>query len=111
MPFPETIRALPKSDLFGASVYIHDDGRTQVLFIEVPSSHPAVVVPTHTHAVEWGFVAEGAIDMTIGGVVERHGAGRSHLIPAEVPHSFRFEPGTCSVHFFPERRVPVPGRS
>jgi hypothetical protein len=32
----------------------------------------------------------------------------THWIPAQVPHSFRFAPGTSSVHYFVERRVPVP---
>ncbi|HZY70678.1 MAG TPA: cupin domain-containing protein [Thermoplasmata archaeon] len=111
MPFPDTVRALPRTELSGAPVYVHDDGRTQVLFIEVPPGRPAVVVPTHTHGLEWGFVSEGAIEMTIDGRVELHRAGETHVIPAQIPHSFRIEPGTCSVHFFAERRVSFPPRS
>ncbi|MCI4350235.1 MAG: cupin domain-containing protein [Thermoplasmata archaeon] len=108
MPFPATIRALPRSELFGAHVYVHDDGRTQVLFIEVEPAMPLVEVPTHTHGLEWGFVAEGAIEMMIDGRSELHTAGSTHLIPAQVPHSFRFRPGTCSVHVFDERRIRLP---
>jgi mannose-6-phosphate isomerase-like protein (cupin superfamily) len=110
VPFPATVKALPQSDLFGARVYVHDDGRTQVLFIEVEANGPAVEVPTHTHGLEWGFVAEGAIEMTLGDQVETHQAGATHLIPAQLPHSFRFRPGTCSVHYFDERRVKLPSR-
>jgi mannose-6-phosphate isomerase-like protein (cupin superfamily) len=108
MPFPETIRALPKTDLSGADVYVHDDGRTQVLFIEVGPTNPPVEVPTHTHGLEWGFVAEGQIEMVVGDHRETHRAGDTHLIPAQRPHSFRFSPGTCSVHYFGERRVALP---
>lgn len=108
VPFPAGVRQLPRSALGGADVFIHDDGRTQILFIEVPVTQPAVTVPTHTHDVEWGIVVEGTIEMTIDGQVERHSAGSTHLIPAGVPHSFRFEPGTSSVHYFVERRVPLP---
>ncbi|MCI4319395.1 MAG: cupin domain-containing protein [Thermoplasmata archaeon] len=108
MPFPATVRALPQSDLFGARVYVHDNGRSQVLFIEVDPRGPAVEVPTHTHGLEWGFVAEGAIEMTLGGTRELHEAGATHVIPAQLPHSFRFRPGTSSVHFFDERRVTLP---
>ncbi len=110
MPFPASIRALPKSNLAGADVFVHDNGRTQVLFIEVPSDRAEVVVPTHTHDVEWGFVVEGAIDMTLGDTVERHAAGSTHWIPAQLPHSFRFHPGTASVHYFVERRVRLTDR-
>ncbi len=111
MPFPPSIRALPRTDLGGADVYVHDGGGTQVLFIELPADRPAVTVPTHTHDVEWGIVVEGEIEMTVGERTERHGPGATHLLPAGQPHSFRFAPGTCSVHYFPERRVPLPGRS
>lgn len=105
MPFPETVRRLPKTSLAGADVYVHDAGTTQVLFIEVPAGHPAVTVPTHTHDAEWGFVVEGSIEMIFPDRTERHLPGQTHWIPSQVPHSFRFAPGTSSVHYFVERRV------
>ena len=108
MAFPESVRRLPRTSLAGADVYVHDNPTSQILFIEVPGDRPAVLVPTHTHDVEWGIVVEGEIEMTIGGRVERHVAGMVHLIPAQVPHSFRFRPGTSSVHYFVERRVSLP---
>lgn len=112
MPFPESVRRLPRASLAGAEVFVHDAGTTQILFIEVPAGHPEVVVPTHTHDVEWGVVVEGEIEMTFGDRVERHGAGATHHIPAGRPHSFRFRPGTSSIHYFVERRVePHPGPS
>jgi quercetin dioxygenase-like cupin family protein len=108
MPFPETIRRLPHVNLSGADVYVHDDGSTQVLFMEVPEGRPEAIVPRHTHGLEWGIVVEGAIEMQLGDREELHAAGAPHLIPAGLPHSFRFRPGTCSVHYFAERRVPLP---
>ena len=108
MPFPVGVRTLPKADLAGADAYVHDNGSTQVVFLEVPVGRPEVVVPTHTHDVEWGIVVEGMIEMTLGDRLERHGPGSTHLIPSQLPHSFRFQPGTCSIHYFVERRVPVP---
>ncbi|MEM0129765.1 MAG: cupin domain-containing protein [Thermoplasmata archaeon] len=110
MPFPEPVRRLPKTTLAGIDVYVHDAGGTsQVLFMELPAGRAEVTVPTHTHDVEWGIVVEGSIAMTIDGRTEEHGPGTTHLIPARVPHSFRFRPGTSSVHYFVERRVPLPG--
>ncbi|HLY77657.1 MAG TPA: cupin domain-containing protein [Thermoplasmata archaeon] len=108
MPFPETVRRLPRSSLAGADVFVHDAGSTQVLFIEVPATHAAVIVPTHTHDAEWGIVVEGEIVMTFPDRTEIHSAGMTHWIPAQLPHSFRFVPGTSSIHYFVERRVRVP---
>ena len=107
MPFPESVHRLPHRALAGIDVYVHDDGRSQVLFMELPPDRPAAEVARHTHDVEFGIVVEGAIEMNLDGRVERHGPGSSHLIPAGLPHSFRFEPGTCSIHYFVERRVPL----
>lgn len=108
MPFPATVRTLPKTDLGGADVYVHDGPGTQVLFIELPTGRAPVTVPTHVHDDEWGIVVEGNIEMTIGERTESHGPGATHFIPRGTPHSFRFSPGTCSVHYFVERRVAVP---
>lgn len=110
MVFPPSVHQLPRTSLAGIDVYVHDDGRTQVLFMELPDGRPEAVVATHTHDVEWGVVVEGEIVMTIDGREERHRAGTTHLIPAEIPHSFRFLPGTSSVHYFVERRVALPPR-
>jgi quercetin dioxygenase-like cupin family protein len=108
MPFPETIRRLPKANLAGADVFVHDAGTTQILFIEVPPDHGPVTVPTHTHDAEWGIVVEGRISMTFHDRTETHVAGSTHWIPAQVPHSFEFASGTCSIHYFVERRVARP---
>lgn len=105
MPFPAAIRSLPYANLSGADVFVHDNGSTQVLFMEVPADRPPVRVPTHEHGVEWGVVVEGEIEMTLGGDVEAHPAGSTHLIPAGQPHSFLFRPGTSSIHYFAERRI------
>ena len=107
MPFPETVRRLPRTSLGGADVFVHDAGATQVLFIEVPRDRPPVTIPTHTHDAEWGIVVEGEITMTFPDRTEVHGPGMTHWIPAKLPHSFRFAPGTSSVHYFVERRVTV----
>lgn len=112
MPFPETIRALPYASLLGIDVYVQESAAGQVLFMELPAGRAPVVVPTHTHGEEWGIVAEGEIEMTLGDRPERHPAGAIHCIPAGLPHSFRFHPGTSSVHYFAERRVtPGPPRA
>ena len=49
-------------------------------------------MPTHTHDVEWGFVVEGAIDMTLGDTVERHAAGSTHWIRPNCPIASDFIP-------------------
>jgi len=108
MPFPPSVRALPRTSLGGADVYVHQAGTTQILFIEVPMGRSPVEVPTHTHDVEWGVVVEGRIDMTFPDRTEHHGPGDTHLIPRGVPHSFRFQPGTASIHYFVELRVNLP---
>ena len=48
MPFPPSVRSLPKTQLAGIDVYVHDDGRTQILFMELGKDRTEVVVPTHT---------------------------------------------------------------
>jgi mannose-6-phosphate isomerase-like protein (cupin superfamily) len=98
MPFPESVHRLPRTKLATADVFVHDDGTTQILFIEAP---------THVHDVEWGIVVEGEIEMTFPDRTERHGPGDTHHIPANVPHSFRFRAGTSSIHYFVEKRVDV----
>jgi quercetin dioxygenase-like cupin family protein len=105
MPFPETVRRLPKTSLFGVDVYVHDAGGTQILFLELPENRSPVTVPTHTHDAEWGIVVEGEIGMTFPDRTEIHSAGMTHWIPSGVAHSFRFAPGTSSIHYFVERRV------
>jgi quercetin dioxygenase-like cupin family protein len=105
MPFPESVRRLPKTSLAGVDVYVHDGGTSQVLFLELPVGRPAVEVPTHAHDVEYGIVVEGEIEMNLDGRRERHVAGSTHWIPKDLPHSFRFLPGTTSIHYFVERRV------
>ena len=105
MPFPESVHRLPRTKLAGLDAFVHDRPDSQVVFLEAPAGGPEVLVPTHTHDVEWGVVVEGAIEMTIDGQVELHTAGTAHLIASGVPHSFRFRPGTSSVHYFVERRV------
>ncbi len=107
MSFPEPIRRLPRASLQEATVFVHDGPGTQVLFIEAPEDRP-VTVPTHTHDVEWGFVVRGEILMDLNGRPESHPAGSEHLIPAGLPHSFRFAPGTESVHYFVEKRIALP---
>jgi quercetin dioxygenase-like cupin family protein len=107
MPFPESVHRLPRTKLATADVFVHDDGTTQILFIEAPLGQPDVVVPTHVHDVEWGIVVEGEIEMTFPDRTERHGPGATHHIPANVPHSFRFRAGTSSIHYFVEKRVDV----
>ncbi len=108
MPFPVSIRALPKTSLLGVDVYVHDNGSSQVLFMELPAERTEVVVPTHTHDVEWGIVVEGEVEITVNGKAERHGPGATHHIPANAPHSIRFTPGTSSVHHIVGRRVNLP---
>lgn len=108
MPFPESVRRLPHTTLAGLDAFVHDNGTSQILFLELPADRPEVAVPTHTHDVEWGIVVEGEIEMTIGELVQRHTAGSTHFIGSKVPHSFRFRPGTSSMHYFVERRVIVP---
>ncbi|MCI4323430.1 MAG: cupin domain-containing protein [Thermoplasmata archaeon] len=105
MPFPSTVRNLPKTNLHGIDVFVHDDGRTQVLFMELPRNRPEATVPVHTHDDEWGIVVEGEIEMNLAGQIERHGPGSTHWIQRDLPHSFRFAPGTSSIHYFIERRV------
>ncbi len=107
MPFPDSIHALPKASLLGVDVYVHDDGKSQVLFMELPAHRPEILVPTHTHDVEWGIVVEGEIEITVNGRAERHGPGETHFIPAQAPHSIRFTPGTSSVHHIVGQRVKI----
>lgn len=56
-------------------------------------------IPTHTHAVEWGFVIEGEFEITIGNEKKIYRKGDTFFVPENVPHSGYFITNTISFHF------------
>lgn len=100
MGFPDVLRRLPEGKLSaGLKARVLQGPLSQCVLVEAERE---VLVPDHVHSEEWGLVIEGEIEMMIAGKKEVHRAGDEHFIPAQVVHSFRFEPGTRSLHYFNE---------
>ena len=92
------------TDLGGGNrrkVILHTPELMQVAFsfelggIGAPHNHP------HVQA---SYIAEGAFEVTIGGVTETIGKGGSFIVPSGVVHSVRaLEPGQLIDSFTPRR--------
>ncbi len=65
--FPEPISKLPKADipLEGLKAYLSQASDHQIVFMEFEKD---VELAEHSHAVQYGIVLEGKIDLEIGGV-------------------------------------------
>lgn len=64
-----------------------------------------VEIPIHTHPHEQvGYLVEGHVEMTIGGVKYELKKGDSYYAPSDVPHgAFTLEPSVIVDTFYPPR--------
>ena len=85
-PYPEFILALPKADIPmpGVTAHLMAAPTGQVVFFELPAG---ASVPPHSHGAQWGIVASGDVELTIGGQTKRYQAGDSYFIGDGVEHS------------------------
>ena len=97
--FPAFVRALPAAALPfpGLSGWLLQSHSGQVLFMETAVD---VVVAEHSHGDQWGFVVDGTIALTIGGVTRTYSRGDSYFIPAGTTHSAHLHPGFRALDYF-----------
>jgi quercetin dioxygenase-like cupin family protein len=97
--FPAPLLALPLADIpiDGVSAYLSQSGGHQIIFMEFAQDAD---LPEHAHAAQIGFVLEGRIDLTIGGVAGTYRKGDRYFIPEGVPHSGKIHAGYADITFF-----------
>lgn len=104
MRLPEEIKANPEIDVPVPGIrgwkVAGSDGL--VVFFEIA---PGAVLPEHAHCLQWGFVIEGEIELTIGTHKRVYRKGDTYTIPEGVPHSGRIEKGCLAMDYFSD-----PGR-
>ena len=100
--FPAPICDLPEANipLSGISAYLSQGEDHQVIFMEFAED---VDLFEHTHAAQVGFVLEGRIDLTIGGVLVTYGKGDRYYIPEGVAHSGKIYAGYADITFFGQK--------
>lgn len=105
--FPKMITNLPEADIKfkGVKGWISQSNDHQLIFIEI---EPIGKVAEHSHGAQWGFVLEGEIELTIGGVTKTYYKGDSYNIPDGVLHSAVVKRKTWVVDFFAEKNRYLP---
>ena len=100
--FPDLVTKLPLAGVPvpGVTAYLLQARDHQVLFMKFDEE---VQVPPHSHGAQWGIVLEGAIDLTVDGVLHTYGRGDTYFIPAGVEHSAAVRAGYADVTFFEDR--------
>lgn len=100
--FAQPILNLPRADipLKGIQAYLSQGEDHQIIFMEFQEE---VDLPEHVHASQIGFVLEGKIDLTIGGVEHTFQKGDRYFIPENVVHSGKIHAGYADITFFAQR--------
>lgn len=103
MELPEIITRLPEVLLPLPSTSVHtsllQSEQGQLVFFQILKD---AELPPHSHKGQWGTVLEGTLELTVGGVTQRHEPGSSYYIPAGVVHSARLTAGSKIIEFFEE---------
>ncbi len=99
--YPDCIRKLPKAKVpfQGVQAWIAQGDEFQIGFFEI---EPIGVVSPHSHKAQYGFVIEGEMELTIGGVTKEYKKGDSYYIPEGVVHSAEFKTLCRVMDFFAE---------
>ncbi|HNW71102.1 MAG TPA: cupin domain-containing protein [Bacteroidales bacterium] len=97
--FPPFITGLPEADMpvNGVKAYLSQGEGHQIIFMEFTED---TVVPEHSHANQWGFVLEGRIELTIGGIKNTYVKGDRFVIGKDVKHSAKIFAGYASIEYF-----------
>jgi len=100
--FPEPILKLPEADipLEGVTAFLSQGANQQIIFMQFSKD---VDLPEHSHAAQVGFVLEGKIDMTIGGVKNTYQKGDIYYIPEGVKHSGKIYAGYADITYFDQK--------
>lgn len=99
MFLPEDLKKNPEIDVPVEGIRGWKVGGAEglVVFFEIA---PGAVLPEHAHCYQWGFVIDGEIELTIGGVAKVYSKGETYVIPEGVPHSGRIEKGCLAMDYF-----------
>ena len=101
---PEEIKANPEIEvpIDGIRGWKVGGSEGLVVFFEI---QPGTVLPEHSHCFQWGFVIDGAIELTIGEKTRTYRRGDSYTVPDGVVHSGRIREGALAMDYFadPER--------
>ncbi|MBN2347629.1 MAG: cupin domain-containing protein [Bacteroidales bacterium] len=100
--YPDIITGLPEADIpfKGIKGWLSQDENHQIVFLEI---EPIGEVAEHKHGAQWGIVADGEMDLTIGGVTKTYKKGDSYFIPEGILHSAVFKTKTFAIDFFNEK--------
>lgn len=101
--FPEVITLLPEADVpfKGVRAWIAQGEKHQIVFFEMA---PSTQAPEHRHNyLQWGFVIEGRMELTIEGEKRVYEKGDDYTIPAQARHSARFLSKCRVVDLFSEK--------
>lgn len=95
--FPDLIKSLPAfAGPFSAYELRADN--CQVLFASYPAG---TSIDEHTHATEnCGVITAGELLLTVDGEESRYGPGDWYHLPANQPHSARFDVATSEIEFW-----------
>lgn len=106
-PFADWIQHLPEVDtpFTGLQGRLLSSPHGQAVFFGADEEFE---VPPHSHGGQWGVVAAGRLELTIGGETGVYEPGDTYNIRAGEEHSARFEAGTCVIDVFqdPDRYSP-----
>ncbi|NOY87065.1 MAG: cupin domain-containing protein [Deltaproteobacteria bacterium] len=96
---PEEIKTNPEIDVSidGIRGWKVGGSESLVVFFEI---QPGTVLPEHSHCFQWGFILDGAIELTIGGETRIHRKGDSYTIPEGAVHSGRIPEGALAMDYF-----------
>lgn len=97
--FPEPIRSLPEADIpiDGVKAYLSQAASHQLIFMRFEKDAD---LPEHSHAAQVGFVLNGTIELTIGGMKNIYHKGDIYCIPEGVKHSGKIHAGYADITYF-----------
>ena len=97
--FPKPIMKFPKADipLDGLTAYLSQADTHQTLYMHFEKT---VDLPEHAHEDQMGFILEGQIDLTVGGVMTSYTKGDRYHIPAGIKHSAKIHAGYADITIF-----------
>ncbi len=98
--YPDRIKALPVYDgRFDA--YKLEAKESDVLFASYPAG---TEIPSHTHETDnYGVITKGELILTMDGATQKITVGQWYYVPANVPHSARFDVETDEIEFWFEK--------
>jgi quercetin dioxygenase-like cupin family protein len=101
MNYPDMITDLPEAEIpfCGVKGWLLQGEKIQALFLDID---PIGEVKEHSHSAQFGFVLQGEMSLTIGGITKRYKKGDSYYIPEGVKHSAVFHSQFKAVDVFNE---------